>query len=58
VQCHLHISKDHSFIHSGYFYSASSSKLLLRGASDYSMDIVWGVDTQAFSFELGHFSPV
>jgi len=24
----------HSFIHSGYFYSASSSALLLRGAPD------------------------
>ena len=24
----------HSFIHSGYFYSASSSPLLLRGAPD------------------------
>jgi len=30
----------HSFIHSGYFYSASSSPLLLRGAPDYSIDTV------------------
>src|SRR6218665_948092 len=27
----------HSFVHSGYFYSASSSPLLLRGAPDYSI---------------------
>src|SRR6218665_3912624 len=30
----------HSFIHSGHFYSASSSPLLLRGAPDYSMDTI------------------
>ena len=30
----------HSFIHSGYFYSASSSPLLLRGAPNYSIDTV------------------
>ena len=30
----------HSFIHSGYFYSASSSSLLLRGTPDYSTDTV------------------
>src|SRR6218665_624645 len=29
-----------SFIHSGHFYSASSSPLLLRGAPDYSKDTV------------------
>ena len=29
-----------SFIHSGYFYSTSSSPLLLRGALDYSIDTV------------------
>jgi len=34
----LHVT--HAFIHSGYFYSASSSSLLLRGASDYSIDTV------------------
>src|SRR6218665_2700849 len=28
------------FIHSGHFYSAPSSPLLLRGAPDYSTDIV------------------
>ena len=28
----------HSFIHSGHFYSAPSSPLLLRGAHDYSTD--------------------
>jgi len=31
-----------SFIHSGYFYSASSSSLLHRGAPDYS---IVGVNT-------------
>ena len=30
----------HSFIHSGHFYSAPSSSLLLRGAPDYSTDTV------------------
>src|SRR6218665_876349 len=30
----------HSFIHSGHFYSAPSSPLLLRGAPDYSTDPV------------------
>src|SRR6218665_3865146 len=30
----------HSFIHPGHFYSAPSSPLLLRGASDYSTDTV------------------
>src|SRR6218665_1456816 len=30
----------HSFIHSGHFYSASSSPLLLRGAPDHSTDTV------------------
>ena len=30
----------HSFIHSGYSYSAPSSPLLLRGAPDYSTDTV------------------
>jgi len=33
------------FIHSGYFYSASSSPLLLRGAPDYSMWNYDGVNT-------------
>jgi len=28
----------YAYIHSGHFYSASSSPLLLRGAPDYSMD--------------------
>src|SRR6218665_1394752 len=28
----------HSFFHSGHFYSAPSSPLLLRGAPDYSTD--------------------
>src|SRR6218665_2880571 len=31
---------NHSFINSGYFYSTSSSPLLLRGAPDYSIDTV------------------
>src|SRR6218665_84490 len=35
---HLHSS--HSFIHSGHFYSAPSSPLLLRRAPDYSPDTV------------------
>ena len=35
-----HIFYSFSFIHSGYFYSASSSSLLLRGAPDYSIDTV------------------
>src|SRR6218665_2051897 len=30
----------HSFIHSGNFYSATSSPLLLRGAPDYSTNTV------------------
>ena len=30
----------HSFIHSGHFYSAPSSPLLLRGSPDYSTDTV------------------
>src|SRR6218665_1526561 len=30
----------HSFIHSGHFYSAPSSPLLLRSAPDYSTDTV------------------
>ena len=30
----------YSFIHSGHFYRASSSQLLLRGAPDYSADTV------------------
>src|SRR6218665_1928548 len=30
----------HSFIHSGHFYSAPSSSLLLRGAPEYSTDTV------------------
>jgi len=30
----------HSFIHSGYFYSASFNPLLLRGAPDCSIDTV------------------
>jgi len=30
----------HLFIHSGYFYSTSSSLLLLRGAPEYSIDPV------------------
>src|SRR6218665_632483 len=30
----------HSFIHSGHFYNATSSPLLLRGAPDYSKDTV------------------
>ena len=36
-----------SFIHSIYFYSASSSPLLLRGASDYSIDTVLELTRQS-----------
>src|SRR6218665_198083 len=31
----------HSFIHSGYFYRASSSPLLLRGAPDTAWVLCW-----------------
>ena len=34
------LSRHHSFIHSGYFNSASSSPPLLRGAPNYSIDTV------------------
>ena len=34
------INGNHSFIHSGYFYRASSNPLLLRGTPDYSIDTV------------------
>src|SRR6218665_1902647 len=37
----------YSFIHSGHFYSASSSPLLLRGAHDYSTDTVSGFHAEA-----------
>ena len=33
-------SSAYNFIHSGHFYSAPSSPLLLRGAPDYSTDTV------------------
>ena len=36
-----------SFIHSGHFYSAPSSPLLLRGAPDYSTDIVSDLHAEA-----------
>src|SRR6218665_501101 len=36
----LYLSFIYSFIHSGHFYSAPSSPLLLRGAPDYSTDTV------------------
>src|SRR6218665_3573140 len=36
-----------SFIHSGHFYSAPSSPLLLRGAPDYSTDTVWEFHAEA-----------
>jgi len=32
--CRVELPPTNSFIHSGYFYSASSSPLLLRGAPD------------------------
>ena len=36
-------SQQHAFIHSGYFYSASSSTLLFRGAPEYSIIYCVGV---------------
>src|SRR6218665_1155223 len=39
----------HAPIHSGHFYSASSSPLLLRGTPDYS------TDTHSFIIHSGHF---
>jgi len=36
----LNFRYTYSFIHSRYFYSASSSSLLLRGTPDYSIDTV------------------
>src|SRR6218665_578446 len=36
----MNVESHNSFIHSGYFYSAPSSPLLLRGAPDYSTDTV------------------
>src|SRR6218665_1343116 len=36
-----------SFIHSGHFYSASVSPLLLRGAPDYSTDTVLEFNAEA-----------
>ena len=36
----LHVGCSLSFIHSGHFYSASSSPLLLGGAPYYNMDTV------------------
>src|SRR6218665_685749 len=36
----IHATYIHSFIHSGHFYSASSSPLLLRVAPDYSTDTI------------------
>ena len=36
----VHTAVSYSFIHSGYFYSTSSNPQLLRGAPDYSIDIV------------------
>src|SRR6218665_651415 len=38
IHCIFILSEDTiQFIHSGYFYSASSNPLLLRGAPDYSI---------------------
>ena len=37
----------HLLIHSGYFYTASSSPLLLRGATDYSLDAVSELTAEA-----------
>src|SRR6218665_165277 len=40
IFAHLKRFRHCSFIHSGHFYSAHSSPLLLRGAPDYSTDTV------------------
>jgi len=40
IDYHTFIIILHSFIHSGYLYSAPSSPLLLRGDPDYSIDTV------------------
>src|SRR6218665_3868584 len=40
TNCACHRPFTHSFIHSGHFYSAPSSPLLLRGAPDYGTDTV------------------
>jgi len=40
VTYHQVIETACSFIHSCYFYIASSSPLLLRGAPDYNIDAV------------------
>jgi len=42
----------YSFIHSGHFYSASSSPLLLRGTPDYSVDIVSEFHAEAHRYGL------
>jgi len=42
-----HVADFHSFIHLGYFYSASSSPLLLSGAPDYSIDTVLEMTRQS-----------
>src|SRR6218665_1143571 len=47
--CYNDYDHIHSFIHSGHFYSASSSHLLLRGAPDYSTDTVSEFHAEAHS---------
>src|SRR6218665_1422535 len=42
-----------SFIHSGHFYSAPSSPLLLRGASDYSTGYCIGVSPRSAQATAG-----
>jgi len=42
----------HSFIHSGHFYSAPPSPLLLRGAPDYSTVTVSEFHAEAVIFIL------
>ena len=41
-----------NFFHSGHFYSAPSSPLLLRGAPDYSTDTVSEFHAEAHSWQL------
>src|SRR6218665_1009497 len=45
----IKLSEFISFIHSGHFYSAPSSPLLLRGAPDYSTDTVSEFHAEAHS---------
>jgi len=47
----------HSFIHSGYFYSASPSPLLLRGSSPLLFEFTRSVTTAATNYSSGALVP-